>query len=259
MRVTIVGSGTLLPDDRHRSPGHLVEWRDGSLLLDCGSGVLHGLARDGLDWAAISHVAITHFHTDHLGDLPALLWAWTHGVRVPRRSRGARVLLGPTGFRGVLRDLAHAYGEFVLEPGGELRIVELAAGETWEDPACRLRLRTHDTPHTPESIAYRVETEAGGVGYTGDTGPCPPLGAFFRNVDLLISECSSPDAAAREHHLSPSAVGKMAAEAHPGTLVLTHLYPEVEREGLADQLRSEGYEGDVHVAYDGLRIEVSAS
>jgi ribonuclease BN (tRNA processing enzyme) len=254
MRVTIVGSGTLLPDDDHRSPGHLIEHRGGSLLLDCGSGVLHGLARDGLDWAAISHVAITHFHTDHFGDLPALLWAWKHGV--PEEAQRSRVVIGPAGMRRVMTALAEAYGDYVLQPGADLEIVELAPGELWKDPRGELVIRTHDARHRPESLAYRVESAEGAVGYTGDTGPHPSLGPFFRGVGLLISECSTSDRATVDLHLSPRRVAEMAVDAEPAMLALTHLYPRVDRDRLAAEITSLGYGGRVFVAWDGLRIDV---
>lgn len=254
MRVTIVGSGTLLPNDHHRSPGHLVEAGHASILLDCGSGVLHGLARDGRDWRAISHVAISHFHTDHFGDLPALLWAWTHGV--PKQDRRARKLVGPDGMSRVLRALADAHGDFVLEPGCALDVVELGPNDSWEDPSGDFVLRTHKTRHTKESVAYRVETEGGAVGYTGDTGPHPPLGAFLRGVELLIAECSVPDHAPVENHLSPTGVAELAADAQPRTLVLTHIYPQVEREGLVELIRSLGFRGAVELSEDGLVIEM---
>ena len=82
MRLTILGSGNLLPDDLHRSPSHWVEEGDVRLLLDCGSGCLHGMARERLWWKAVSHIALTHFHADHVGDLSPILFALKHGVRL---------------------------------------------------------------------------------------------------------------------------------------------------------------------------------
>ena len=254
MRVTIVGSGTLLPNDRHRSPGHLVETGQATLLLDCGSGVLHGLARDRRDWQAISHVAITHFHTDHFGDLPALLWAWTHGV--PKEDQRPRVLLGPPGLERVLTLLTEVHGDHVLRPGCSLEVIELGPRDAWEDPSAELRLQTHATRHTKESVAYRVEADGSTVCYTGDTGPHPPLGVFFRGTELLIAECSTPDHARVENHLSPAEAAELAIAAQARTLVLTHLYPGVERDGLTELIAAFGFRGTVLVAEDGLAIEL---
>ena len=84
MRLTILGSGTLLPDPLHQSPAHFLEFGDVRLLLDCSSGVLHGMARERLWWRGLSHLLVTHFHTDHVGDLAPILFALEHGVHPQR-------------------------------------------------------------------------------------------------------------------------------------------------------------------------------
>jgi len=254
MRLTILGSGTLLPDDDHRSAAHLLEGPAFRLLLDCGSGTVHGFHRWGVPWRDLSHIALSHFHTDHFGDLAPLLWALKHGLPQGRDER--LTLLGPKGLRKVLEALATAHGEFILGPGLPLEIVELTPGEIWVDGEAGLRLRTHSTHHTPESLAYRVEAADGSVGYTGDTGPLPALGPFLRDVCVLICECALADGAALDVHLTPSSAAALARDVDPPVLVLTHLYPEVDRDGLADLISGLGYTGQVLVGRDGLRLEL---
>ena len=79
---------------------------------------------------------------------------------------------------------------------------------------------------------------------------------FLRGAELLIAECSVPDDALVENHLSPRGVAELAADAQPRTLVLTHIYPQVEREGLTERIRSLGFCGAVKLAEDGLVIEM---
>ncbi|TVR64442.1 MAG: ribonuclease Z [Gemmatimonadales bacterium] len=253
VRVTILGAGTLLPDDDHRSAGHLVEGEGFSLLLDCGSGVVHGFSRWGLDWSALTHVTISHYHTDHFGDLPALLWALRHGIQGGRKS--PLTLLGPRGLGRRLEGLVGAFGEYILDPGFPLVVKELPERGRWEDPGRRFSLRSHPTPHTDESLAYRIETESGSLGYTGDTGPAPELGTFMAGVDLLVAECAFPSQDFPGMHLDPSAVSEIACAADPAVLVLTHLYPQVDRAGLPELVRSLGFPGKTLVARDGLRLE----
>ncbi|TVP55629.1 MAG: ribonuclease Z [Gemmatimonadales bacterium] len=255
MQATILGSGILLPDDAHHSAAHLVEAGGVSLLLDCGPGTLHGLDRFGKDWTAVSHLVLSHFHTDHVGDLAALFWARTHGL--PGEGLEPFTLLGPVGTTHHLKSLARAHGEFILHPGGPLEIVELAGDGRWLDPEGRFELAYHPTPHTDQSIAVRVEAGGAAVGYTGDTGPSPELPPFFRHVELLIAECAVLDPTQLPNHLSPTSVAQLAMGAAPDLLVLTHLYPEVDREALPDLLRARGYTGRVRVAEDGDVFEVA--
>jgi ribonuclease BN (tRNA processing enzyme) len=254
MRVTVLGSGTLLPDDRHRSPAHWVEEGESRLLLDCGSGALHGMARERLRWKDVTHVALSHFHTDHVADLAPLLFALRYGIRPARTEPLA--LLGPRGLADHLDALTRAHGAYVTAPGFPLQVVELAHGAIWTDPAGGFTLHAYATPHTDSSLAFRVEAEAGTVGYTGDTGPSEALGAFFRGVQLLISECALADPPEIDTHLSPRSAAALAVAADPGLLVLTHLYPPLRPVRLPDLIRAAGYAGPLAVAADGLAVEI---
>jgi ribonuclease BN (tRNA processing enzyme) len=254
MLVTVLGSGTLLPDDQRRSPAHLIEVEGARLLMDCGSGTVHGFDRHRVPWRTLTHVALTHFHTDHVGDLAPLLFAFEYGVR-PKREEPL-VLIGPPGLRPFLERLAAAHGDWVTRPAFPLEVVELSREDAWEHPAGRFRLRTHPTPHTANSIALRVEHPDGTVGYTGDTGPSDELAAFFRGVALLISECSLEDPPAMEAHLSPRSVARLAVGATPDLLLVTHVYPPLRPHRVPDLLVQAGYAGRALVARDGTRVEV---
>lgn len=254
MRLTILGSGTLLPDDRHRSPAHWVEVGGSRILLDCGSGALHAMARERLWWKAISHVALTHFHTDHTGDLAAVLFALEKGVRPAREEK--LTLLGPVGLRDRLEGLARAHGSFVLEPSFPLDVLELSPDG--EHHAPEFTLRAHAARHSEGALSYRLDAADGSVGYTGDTGPTETQGAFFAGVDVLIAECSQPDPPTLGGHLSPSAVATLAVAARPSLLVLTHLFPQLRPHKLPDLVREAGWDGEVVVARDGTAVEVRA-
>lgn len=286
MRVTILGSGTLVPDDARRSAAHLVEAEGIRLLMDCGSGTVHGFTRaraiestgsggssehDGPapaesaeatdrsrlsspDWRALTHLAITHFHTDHVGDIPALLFALKHGVGDARVE--PLTVLGPPGIRSFWSALTTAFGEHITDPGFPVDVVELERSDAWRSEDGRLTVRTHPTPHTAESVAFRVETGKGVVGYTGDTGPDEGLAKFFGGVDLLIAECSLPDPPGMTSHLSPLGVARLAGTARPGTVVVTHVFPNLDPARAPALIREAGYDGRVVTGYDGLTLDV---
>ncbi|HZD06311.1 MAG TPA: ribonuclease Z [Longimicrobiales bacterium] len=253
MRLTVLGSGTLVPDDRRRSPAHLVEDDGVRLLLDCGAGTVHGFQRHGVDWAGVTHVALSHYHTDHVGDFAAFLFALKWGVRPPREA--ALTVLGPPGLLRFLDALAEAFGASVSDPGFPLEVVELPPHGSWEDPVGGLRLRTHPTRHTEASAAWRVEVRSGAVGYTGDTGPAAGLEAFFAGVDVLIAECSFPDPPPMDTHLTPRGVAEVARGADPGLVLLTHLYPMLDAAAAPALVRAAGFAGRVATAWDGTVVE----
>ena len=71
VRLRVIGSSPAWPNPGSAQSGYLVEGA-GTLLLDCGPGVLARLREEGE--LEVDAIAITHFHLDHWGDL--VPWAW---------------------------------------------------------------------------------------------------------------------------------------------------------------------------------------
>lgn len=252
MRLTVLGCGTVMPTADRVCSGYHVQAGPLSLLLDCGPGILHRMAQIGVDWQKLDAIAFTHFHTDHVGGLPMVLFSMRYAMP-PGRERPLH-MIGPRGTRDLIDRIAAAFGDYVADPGFPLVFTEIAPGESADlDMAV---LRAHDTPHTPESIACRVDARAGAIGYTGDTGPAHTLGSFMRGVDILIAECTVPDDQAPDNHLTPSGVARLAAEAKPTTLVLTHMFPQLDRASAPALVRAAGWEGRTVAAHDGLVLDV---
>ena len=79
-RFTVVGCGTVVPEADRSCSAYLLETDAARVLLDCGPGTVRSLARVRVDWTAITDVWISHFHTDHIGDIPALLFSLKWGL-----------------------------------------------------------------------------------------------------------------------------------------------------------------------------------
>ena len=257
MRLTVVGSGTVAPEPDRVCACHYVDTGAGArILLDSGPGSLHHMARFGVPWGEVTHLVLSHFHTDHIGEIPILLFSMKYGLAEPRRRH--LDVVGPVGTVDLFRRLADAFGPYILDPGFHVLVREVAPGEVVPLDA-ETTLRAHAVPHTDESLAYRIETGGAAVGYTGDTGPDDAVADFLRGVDLLIAECSLPDDIAIPSHLSPSSVARMARRAEPRTLLLTHVYPQLGWDRVEAAVRGAGWSGEIVVARDGLGISVAGS
>ena len=251
MRLTTIGTGTAAPHPTRVAAAHLVETGDVRLLLDCGSGAVHRMAALGVEWSTITHVAITHFHADHIADLPMLLMGWQWG-QLPARSEPV-MLIGPIGTIALLGRMAAVYGAWMLAPGFPLTIVEI----TPDAPIAlseSVALRAQPVPHTLESIAYSISDGKTHLVYTGDTGDDEALALWATGCDLLLTECSLPDAMAIREHLTPRQVGALASRAQAKRLVLTHFYPPVEMIDIIAAV-AERYAGPTVLATDGWSIE----
>ncbi len=252
MRLTTLGTGTVALSPVRVCAGHLLEAGSVRLLMDCGSGVTHRLAALALPWREITHVAFTHFHTDHIGDFVTLVFAWNYGDR-PGRMQPLTVV-GPAGTADLLGRLADAYGPWLREPGFPLTVLEIAPGASLE-LGDGVVLSAAKVPHTDESVAYSISRGGRRVVYTGDTGYDPMLGEWARGADVLLCECSLPADLAIPEHLTPAQCGALAAAALPKRLVLTHFYPPVERVDVRAIVATH-YAGPISLAEDGASFEI---
>lgn len=251
MRLTTIGTGTAAPHPMRVAAAHLVESGDVRLLLDCGSGAVHRMAAFGIAWPDITHVAITHFHADHIADLPMLLMGWRWG-QLPPRSEPA-TLVGPVGTLALIERMAAVYGAWMLAPGFPFTIQEIAPGEP-VSLSESVSLSAQPVPHTLESIAYSVRDGTTNLVYTGDTGEDEALARWANGCDVLLAECSLPDAMAIREHLTPRQAGALASRAEAQRLVLTHFYPPVEMIDIIAEV-AERYAGPTVLATDGWSIE----
>ena len=251
MQLTTIGTGTAAPHPTRTASAHLVNAGSVSLLLDCGAGAVHRMASLGVNWSGITHVALTHFHPDHVTDLVMLVMGWRWG-QLPARSAPVTVF-GPAGTGALLEGLAALFGQWLLAPGFPLTIRELAADEVLKLPD-GVELTALPVPHTAESVAYSVVQGTTRLVYTGDTGYDEQLADWAAGCDVLLSECSLPDVLATREHLTPRQAGAIASRAKAKRLVLTHFYRPVELVDIVSEV-AEQYAGPVVLATDGWSIE----
>ncbi|MEZ0476929.1 MBL fold metallo-hydrolase [Luteimonas sp. B3_2_R+30] len=236
----VLGSGGPMHGQGRGSAAYLL-WSMGrpSILIDVGGGTTVALARAGVEAAQLDAVLISHFHPDHVSDLPAFLW----GEMVTRRRRPLAIA-GPTGakdFRSLDAFLEKQFGAEGAFPdmkgllSGEPFQLELAAIETVKARASRvfehngLRVSAYPVPHgRAPTLAYRIEGPDFSVVFGGDqTGLDPGFSKFAQGADYLVLHAMlSPRAAG--HTLAqvvalPETLGRRAAEAKAKRVVLGHL------------------------------------
>lgn len=251
MKLTILGSGTGVPNGERSSSGYFVETGNARIMMDCGAGTLHALARYGLPWERMTHLFISHFHLDHIGELASLFFAFRHG-RQSSRSQPLTVI-GPRGLDDILSALKQLFGSNLFSPQFPVELRMLAPNERVELGNDGL-LSVAKTPHTDESLAVRIDSDGQTICYTGDTGFSEDVARFFSKTDLLVSECSFKMRREGVPHLSVEEVGKMADLAEASRLVVTHFYFEVNEAQLEKEIE-EHYPGEVLIGRDGMIVD----
>ncbi len=249
MRLTFLGTGSAMPTGERHQSGLLFEGGDEPLLLDCGSGVLHRLARTRTGYEGVSTVLLTHHHLDHVADLLPLLKArWLAG-------EDSLTVLGPEGTTALVTDLldVHDY----LRDRVDLTLRDVTADDPFE--VAGYRVSATETRHSMHCLAYRLhvadhpDAAPPTVTVSGDTEAFPELVGFADGSAVLVHDCSFPDGVEVSNHPTPSELGAALAttDAAVGRVYLTHLYPHAdgETESIAASVR-EGFDGEVRVAED---------
>lgn len=221
-------------------------------MLDLGYGTLSRLldeldsvSADGLDAAVV-----THRHPDHCVDLHGLLRARWFG----RRGAPAIPLCCPPDVRDRLvaledgdRSPVDATFRWMALPGDPLQLGPF-------------RLLSVPLPHHVPTVGVRLESEAGTIVYTGDTGPDPRLAELARDADLLIADATTRDqrpesGVADGFDLSDVEAGEVAAAAGVRRLLLTHFWPGNDREA-SRKAAATRYRGPILLASEGLRLDL---
>jgi ribonuclease BN (tRNA processing enzyme) len=254
MRLTVLGSGTSVPHPRRSASAHWVAAAGGTLLLDCSGPAVHRMAEEGLDWANLDAVWVSHFHLDHVGGLAPFLFSTKYAPQTRGRRKPFHVY-GPRGTKRLLESFDEAGGYKLFEQPFPFEVREVAPGAEFE-VFDGLRASTLSTPHTSESLALRVnDADGASLVYTSDTGYTEALAGFARGVDLLLMECSFFRDKPVKLHLELGEAMRLAGLSGARRVVLSHLYPEWDAVDLAAEAKRL-WDGETFEARDGLRLEV---
>ena len=264
MRVAICGSSAPLPSE-DRAKACAVVFAGGKFyVVDSGPESTENLVRWGIPLSAIGGVLLTHFHSDHIGDLGELnLQTWAGGRPAPLAVYG-----GP-GIADVVAGFNQAYRldqgyrtthhtDRVMPAATWPMIphrVELEGGPT---PAKNrtavvlddgsLRITAIEVDHAPiaPAYAYRFDYKGRSVVITGDLKYHEPLAQAARGADVLVSEAIVPamtqslgkgaSAAGRDrtaaimhdiedYHITPEQAARIANQAQVRLLAFYHLLP----------------------------------
>lgn len=250
MKVTLLGTGSPIPDPNRAGPCTLVQAGAHNIMIDCGRAAVMRLLGAGVLPGMVSTILITHLHSDHITDLNDLVttrWVMMP-VNIPLR------VIGPKGTRQVIDGMLqmllldqgyrHAHHDD-LRAGGPLTVdvIEVDAGETLS--VGEVSITTHATDHRPvdPSIGFRIEHDGKVAALAGDTIPCPGLDDLCRDADVYVQTVIRDDQVKQlatmlpnsqrfldilDYHSTVAQAGETAARNNVKTLMLTHCVPAVQ-------------------------------
>ncbi len=269
-------------------------------VVDCGRGTPSGYADAGLDFARLACVFLSHLHVDHTGDLAGLLlypWGLRAGpvppVQVYGPGRPAQLPAGDAAFHRATTihpelpapgttDLVehilagYAYHLNVMpldaampDPGQLVRATDITAPcVVLDDRGVRVSAVEVTHGHAVPAFAYRFDTAAGSVVFSGDTTVNDDLIALAQGADILVHHVADLGYLERHGwsgaaldrmaglHTDVTEVGGVAQRAGVGELILSHYLPaEPDAISEADWVAraSQGFSGRTVAGRDGLR------
>lgn len=267
----VLGSGGPIADDGRASSAYLV-WIDGRsrMMIDAGGGAFLRFGEAGADFTDLEFIGLSHLHTDHSADFPALLKSgYFSGRERPLAIAGpgaggpfpsfSQYLLSMIGSDGG----AYGYLSGYLDGSGRLAkldVREISRQRSEPDTVFGnergLQVEALPVPHgIVPALGFRVRVGDRTIVFASDqNGSDERFTEFASGSDLLVMHMAVPETAtgsALQLHARPSRIGAIANEAGAGTLVLSHFMARSLRhlEANLDAVR-QAFDGNILVADD---------
>ncbi len=295
LHVVMCGTGSPLADATRASACVAVIAGGEVVLIDVGPGSWRQVAVNRIPTQAVSAVLLTHFHSDHIGDLgEATIQTWLAGRTKPLE------VYGPPGIEKIVAGFAQAYSqdvEYRIAHHTEAMLPRTASGAVAREVKLKsetdavvvfdrngLKATAFKVEHDPVKPAYgyRLDYKGRSVVVSGDTSKSLNLAKHAAGADLLIHDVLAKDVMAMvagnaersgdnrraklvrdilTYHASPIEAAEIANEAKVESLVFTHMVPPLNppvTEQMFLRGVAETFKGKVIIAKDGMRFDLPA-
>ncbi|MGW5588165.1 ribonuclease Z [Streptomyces sp. NPDC003857] len=292
--LVVLGTASQVPTRHRNHNGYLLRWDGDGILFDPGEGTQRQMLRAGAAAHDLNRICVTHFHGDHslglagviqrinLDKVPHRITAHypksgQHFFERLRYATAYRETVGiteaPVAEDGLIattgaytleaRRLSHpvdSFGYRLVEPDGRRMLPERLAAHGIKGPDVgRIQREGSLDGVTLEAVSEVRRGQR--FGFVMDTRLCDGVYALAEGCDMLVIESTFLDAdeqlAVEYGHLTAGQAARVAQGAGVRHLVLTHFSQRyAEPEEFERQARDAGFEGELTVARDLLRVPV---
>ncbi|MEE6138013.1 ribonuclease Z [Mycobacterium sp. 050128] len=275
IEITLLGTGSPIPDPNRAGPATLVRAGGQVFLVDCGRGVLQRAAAVGVGAAGLSALLLTHLHSDHIGDLGDVLI--TRWITTFTPDPAPFPIIGPPGTAETVEATLKAFGHDIgyriahhddLNTPPAIEVHEYTEGPVWDRDGVSIRVAPTDHRPVAPTIGFRVDADGASAVLAGDTVPCAGLDELAAGAGALVHTVIRKDIVTQipqqrlqdicDYHSSVEEAAATAARAGVGTLVMTHYVPALVP-GQEEQWRTlaaKEFGGRIELGDDLHRVEV---
>lgn len=290
--VALCGAGSPMPSPDRAGPCTLITAGRHVYLVDVGEGAVRNLGRMGYGAGRVEAVFLTHFHSDHIDSLGALMlqhWG-TSGSPAPL------ALYGPPGVETVAAGFNQTYsldrgyriahhGPKIMQPAafglaalpqavpanGDARLIFAANG---------LQVFAFRVDHHPVDPAYGYLFVYKGrrIVVSGDTRPTASVEHAAKGADVLVHEALAANMVAEQqaaakragranlaqifhdipgYHTTPQQAADLAQRAGAHLLLLTHIVPPLPYTILEGPFLGDArsrFHGELVIGHDGDEV-----
>lgn len=290
IRIYTVGTASPMPGERVQT-GTAIIVNGHFFMFDVGDGVVIKAENMGLPLNRLDGIFITHWHSDHMMDLPSLISrSWLLG-----RTNDLH-LYGPGGtdtINQAINQFLHIENRHRVDHHGqetmdvskaraiahEFKNVEGDKAIIYQQDG--ITITAFDVDHEPiePAVGYVIEYNGKKVVISGDTKKNDLVLEMAQDADVLLHEVMLMSVLAQmeaqlktagmtrngkivhdiqDYHTSPAEVAEIAATANVKKLVLHHFAPAPDISVIKNLYKKEltGYQGDILFSNDGDLIIV---
>jgi ribonuclease BN (tRNA processing enzyme) len=279
----VLGSGGPELDDGRASTSYLI-WHNNRarVLVDAGPGSSVNFGRSTAQFADLDVILLSHLHVDHSSDLPAYI----KGAYFSNRQRILPVY-GPD--KNTLMPSTTEFVERLFGAKGVYPYLSdnLSVPEDVANKTDKFTLHAQDIPLTHDNVvlhrlspnlsvsamavhhgpvaalAWRVNLAGCLISFSGDmSNQWHKLAMFAKEADLLVMHNAVPEqtnAIARNLHMPPSEIGKIAQQAKVKQLLLSHFMNRTNHvQAQTVAIIQQHYAGKVSLADDLMHYKLGA-
>lgn len=275
IEVTLLGTGSPIPDPDRAGPSTLIRAGGQTFLVDCGRGVQQRLAAAGSAANGLTALLLTHLHSDHIADLGDVII--TRWISTFTPDPAPFQIIGPPGTAEVVDATLAAFGHDIgyriahhadLTEPPAIEVHEYTEGVVWDVDGVRIQAAPTDHRPVAPTIGFRIEHDGASVVLAGDTVPCDGLDELAAGAGALVHTAIRHDLVDAmplqrfrdicDYHSSVEQAADTAARAGVGILILTHYVPSPARGQYEDwrALAATVFDRQIELGDDLHRVQV---
>ncbi|MER5938725.1 ribonuclease Z [Streptomyces sp. NPDC001928] len=290
--LVVLGTASQVPTRHRNHNGYLLRWDGEGILFDPGEGTQRQMLRAGVAAHDLNRICVTHFHGDHSLGLAGVIQRINldkvpHPVTAHYPRSGQRffdrlryatayretvdLAQDPVSADGVIADtgaytleaalLSHpveSYGYRLVEPDGRRMLPERLAAHGIKGPDVG-RLQREGVLGGVSLDDVSEIRRGQRFAFVMDTRLCDGVYTLADGCDMLVIESTfleeDSELAAEHGHLTAAQAARVALDCGVRHLVLTHFSQRyTEPDEFERQARDAGFEGELTVAHDLLRV-----